>query len=346
MARDQLEEIELHMLQAQSFPRLLKVEWLELDGQISFHYKLSGKRMLSQRIHLRPFTMNDYYALLLAVVEALEDCKHYMLRAEGVLLHENYIFVGEEWEDIGLVYVPIRKEETSRTVREDLLSLAVRWTAHVEQVDGNGLQMVLHALDGEGGGGWAAMRSLLLEKLSEPYRIETSFSSAPVEMKGDPIRPFEPLEFYSIPEERHADAFVPAVSVIEDKPERDLGRFRWYAAAITVVAIAALWRYLYLEAPSGRTAMISAGSSLIVLGTVYAAWRWILHRQAAPAELAAVPVPQEEMGRGQQAPRWSSWSGQEPHHELDAPDSQFLPKVPKAAGLFRWDLQSSLQKPL
>ncbi|MBD2844320.1 FHA domain-containing protein [Paenibacillus sp. IB182496] len=167
IARDELIDVELHMLTAEQPPGLLPVEWMELDGELTFHYRLSGKRMLTHWLRLRPLAMRDYYTLLLAVVEALEACRDYMLRQEGVLLHENCIFVGDRPEQIGLVYVPARSTAEARSARTALLGLAVRWTAHVEQVDGDGLQRLLQAIDREE----ATLRELkvlLLELLAPP----------------------------------------------------------------------------------------------------------------------------------------------------------------------------------
>ncbi|MFS0723441.1 DUF6382 domain-containing protein [Paenibacillus sp. 1P07SE] len=161
IVRAELDELELSMLQAADMPRLLKMDWYDLDGRITFRYVLAGKRMLSHRLQTGPFTMRQYYQLMLTIVEALDDCKHYMLRSEAILLHEHYMYVGEAWSDIGLAYMPLR-EEPEQPVRERLMALAVRWTIHVEQVNGAGLQRMLREL-GTSSADWTGIRELLLE---------------------------------------------------------------------------------------------------------------------------------------------------------------------------------------
>ncbi|WP_020617713.1 DUF6382 domain-containing protein [Paenibacillus daejeonensis] len=180
IVREELDELELSMLQAAEVPRLLKMDWYDLDGHITFRYALAGKRMLSQRLQTGTFTMRQYYQLILAIVEAIEDCKHYMLRSEAILLHEHYMYVGDAWQDIGLAYMPLRVEPTL-PVRERLTGLAVRWTVHVEQVDGAGLQRMLREL-GHDIADWTDLRELLLELIALSGKPE----AAPVGQNTSP----------------------------------------------------------------------------------------------------------------------------------------------------------------
>jgi len=181
IVREQLDELELSMLQASEVPRLLRMDWYEMDGRITFRYALSGKRMLSQRLQTGPFTMRHYYQLMLAIVEALADCKHYMLRSEAVLLQEQYMYVGDSWQEVGLAYMPMR-EAASSSARQQLMGLAVRWTVHIEQVDGDGLQRMLREL-GSDTTDWTPLRELLLELIalapaSEQIRQRAGAASA------------------------------------------------------------------------------------------------------------------------------------------------------------------------
>nr|WP_269846532.1 DUF6382 domain-containing protein [Paenibacillus roseus] len=166
--RTNLDELELKMLQAEEIPGLLPVEWQEIDGMISFHYKLAGKRMLTHRLQLQTFTMSDYCVLLMSVLEALENCRPFMLRTEAVMLHEDYIFIGSSWQEIGLVYVPVTVGASHASPHGNLMNLAVRWAAYINSVDGPALQRILQTLDKETGT-WSALRKLLLEMISAPY---------------------------------------------------------------------------------------------------------------------------------------------------------------------------------
>jgi len=160
--RADMDEIDLYMLQAETIPRLLRVDWLEMDGCFQLRYSLTGKRMLSQRLMAEPPSMNDYYALLLGVIEALDECRQYLLRESCCLLDERYLFVGERWSDVWVAYVPLRDGCTKQPINETLLALAARWGARVTHVEGSGLQGVLKLLENPGTT-LSVLRSSLLE---------------------------------------------------------------------------------------------------------------------------------------------------------------------------------------
>ncbi|PZD94944.1 hypothetical protein DNH61_14975 [Paenibacillus sambharensis] len=178
MRRDELDEVDLQMLQAESSPRLLPVDWLEVDGGITFRFTITGKRMLSNVLQTKAITMQQYYELLLAVVEAMDDCRHYLLRESCCLLHENMMFMeGERFDGLRLAYIPMKdqamSEQTSVTAR--LLTLAVRWVARVPAVDGAGLQQILKLLE-QPGMPLSRLRELLLKLIGEPFAAAAAAS--------------------------------------------------------------------------------------------------------------------------------------------------------------------------
>lgn len=143
IARERLVPVELQMLQNSRPPRLLPVEWFEMDGMVSFRYALNGRKMLSHRLQLQPVSMQQFYTLLLAVVEALDECKHYMLRPEGCLLSDRFLFVGEQLTDIRLAYMPLRDNTGLERDYGSLLTLIAGLSAYVSSIDGTGLQLIL-----------------------------------------------------------------------------------------------------------------------------------------------------------------------------------------------------------
>ncbi|WP_219838689.1 DUF6382 domain-containing protein [Paenibacillus sp. R14(2021)] len=171
--REQLDSIEIQMLQNQRIPKLLPVEWVDIDGGITFRYPTNGRRILEHRLQTRQLTMFQFHTLLLAVVEAMDDSRHYMLRTECFLLHEQYIFVGESWDDIALVYVPIQGPRLAASAGEAVLAMAIRWVSVIEEPDGIGLQQVFQHLRGDFVS-WERLRQTLLALLGAGYREEMS----------------------------------------------------------------------------------------------------------------------------------------------------------------------------
>ncbi len=167
IGRAELDDIELHMLQSQRIPFVLPMDWLELDGRVTFRYRLDGYKMIRHRLQMQPLTMNQFYAILLGVADALDECRNYMLRPENFLLDEQFVFSGDRLHDIRLAYVPMKgKDWTAAPAAEGMLMLIIKLTAHVDQLDGNGLQRVLQHADAAK---WSLseLKSLLLELIGD-----------------------------------------------------------------------------------------------------------------------------------------------------------------------------------
>ena len=144
--RSELDELELQMLRSGSVPYLLPVDWLEIDGNCTFRYSLTDVTMLSHRLQREPLSMQNFYVLVLGLVDALIQCEEYMLRFDGCLLQDQFIFIGSSWQDIKLAYLPLAGE-SAVSRHTDLLSTIVRWTSYVDKIDGSGLKRLLHLMN-------------------------------------------------------------------------------------------------------------------------------------------------------------------------------------------------------
>ncbi|QYR20669.1 FHA domain-containing protein [Paenibacillus sp. sptzw28] len=369
ITRDQLEEVEIHMLQGQRVPKLLDVEWIDIDGFVTFRYSLTGRRMLSHKLQSQQMTMNDFYTLLLAIVEALDDCQHYMLRAAGFMLQEQYIFVGEDWDDIGLVYVPLRREGPASSAEEAVMTMAVRWIGYISQPDGAGLQQVFRHLRGEHVS-WHDLRQKLLTLLNSPYmqgaspstpafngESRANSSAAPVnnwqsnhwhsefggqgsaarkeQIPGQLDKSVQIVPSIVLPfRKRQADTIAPAskedaeqkpvnrledelpiVPIIGDKPDGGHSRKRWLLGAGLILAIALIWRYLYLSSPTQTSLLISLGLTVLAVAGLLI----YLRRESSDEDV------QEDVWRSGKA-----WAAEE---DGFVPDSTILSQG-KAAAVF------------
>ncbi|UVI31425.1 FHA domain-containing protein [Paenibacillus spongiae] len=302
IARADLDEVELQMLQGQPIPKLLKVEWINMDGNIQFRYPLSGRRMLSHRLQMQPISMTEYYALLLAVVEALDDCKHYMLREDGFLLLDQTVFAGERLDDIALCYVPLRNTSHfgSGSPGDAVLALAIRWIGYVTQPDGNGMQSVFRHLREERVS-WGSLRQTLLRQLSGPDR--SGYEQTPVPPANAGVHPqqtrlesqerqrvnpitneyaaayhneLQPSSFASTIEDsgirRQDKEELPLIELDIEEENKPAGRHSFITIAVYVIAVALIWRYLYLEAPSQTSLLISGGLTMLATAGAIAYW--------------------------------------------------------------------------
>ncbi|MCM3628824.1 FHA domain-containing protein [Paenibacillus glycanilyticus] len=304
--RDELDDLELQMLQSGKIPHLLPVEWLEIDGRVTFRYALAGRKMLLHRLQVQPLAMEQFYTLLLGVVEAFEECKHYMLRPEGCLLEDQYLFVGEQLNDIAVAYVPLKEgQHDGVTGSGDLLSLVVRWTAYIQDIDGAGLQRILQPLNGSK---WplAELRSVLLGLIGDAFiqttpkqvaeRVPLIFPDAPVAREPEIMEPksmisrtsYEPIPQANSSKAASMAQEIPLVEMEEQDPETANKKI-WLTAAVVVIAVACVWKYIYLSSHSQSSLYISLGLTLMGMAALY-----LVLARRLPAGLLAKEVSDDE----------------------------------------------------
>lgn len=140
---EELNAVQVRMLQQYSIERLLPIEFEAQDLKLRLRYNISGAKMLSQVLKYRRMSMSEYYDILLRTVLMLSDCKKYMLDEEKHVLHEDFIFVGEELADIRFVYLPTENVGLTGSVPERLKQLATTLIAFVDGMNAAGFQAIL-----------------------------------------------------------------------------------------------------------------------------------------------------------------------------------------------------------
>ncbi|MBP3965778.1 DUF6382 domain-containing protein [Paenibacillus lignilyticus] len=281
ISREQLDPIEIKMLQSQRIPKMLPVEWVDIDGKMTFRYRINGKRILLHRMQTQQLTMVQFYALLLGIVEALDDCKQYMLREDGFMLHEQYIYIGDHWEDPELVYVPLRDTSIVSSASEAVLAMAIRGVGYIVEPDGAGLQQIFQHLRGEYVA-WGQLRRTLLALLGSAYR-ESSGSgellqaARPVDavaalpssfvLKNEAVPPRVTNAFRREDENEHHQLDGGYELPLTELPvqERAASSIKpgWVLGAGVLLISAVIWRFLYLPSPSQTSLLICSGLTLM-----------------------------------------------------------------------------------
>src|SRR5690606_7288740 len=103
---------------------LLPLDWSEMDGHVTLRYAIQDRKLLAHRLLSGTFGMDELLGLMLGIVETLENCGHYLLKESCCLLEERFLFVGDDWNDAALAYVPVREPLIAKSAREQLLGLA------------------------------------------------------------------------------------------------------------------------------------------------------------------------------------------------------------------------------
>lgn len=118
-----LSTLQVRMLEANHIPKLLPLEIQEVDHRISLHYNLSAKRMLSHVVKVDGLSKQHFAKLMYAIVCALGESKDYMLYETGYVLKDNFIFIGSDWSDVYLTYVPLEFREVEDSTFKSLGTL-------------------------------------------------------------------------------------------------------------------------------------------------------------------------------------------------------------------------------
>ncbi|GIP22587.1 DUF6382 domain-containing protein [Paenibacillus sp. J22TS3] len=167
MLPGQLNRVQCGMITSASVPHLLKLDIKEIDLTVSLHYDITGKRRLSQCMKSEKISMLELYVLLLQLVNALDECKMYMLQPSNYWLHEDYIFMDGSMGmgKLYFTYLPLKEELAPEPVQSRLLSLITKLITSVSVLEGNGVQQMMQ-LCGSDLFSFAGFRKLLRELLA------------------------------------------------------------------------------------------------------------------------------------------------------------------------------------
>lgn len=172
---EELSRIQVGMLTSNRIPRMLPLFTREIDQNVTLQYDISGYKMLSQMLKSSQISLPVLYNLLFQLAEALAECRLYMLDPQNLCIHEDYIFIqGAMGQgELGLVYVPMMNSHAPQEKQTPQLfrDLVIKLMAHVQELEGEGIQRVLQLCDDER---WdiRQLRELLLELCTgQPVRL-------------------------------------------------------------------------------------------------------------------------------------------------------------------------------
>ncbi|MBO9596899.1 MAG: FHA domain-containing protein [Cohnella sp.] len=314
ITRDSVNWTQLRMLRHCEVPGLLPVESEELDGVVTFRYDLNGCRMLGEALRIVKWTMSDFMNALCRLAEALEDCRLYLLDANRILLSDEFIFMAGDGQEIRFTYLPV----TFEPVGEDRLErLVVRWMTRVEELDGQAVQQVLRIV---GAPDFAprTLRGFIRDYLAGSSR------AGPSETPHSPSISMMPAESY---EEIRSETEKPERTVPESdkrnrlpwrllqppsgdphalsellggdwlageanrpvKPVMDPHRRRTLTGVSAVAAVAAAWRFGYMDHPGQSGLLLALGVTVIALASVLLLWNGAPKRDEQPIAPKATP---------------------------------------------------------
>lgn len=291
-----LNEVQRNMVNSVAIPHLLRLEVREIDFNVTLHYEITGKRMLSQCLKSDWMTMTEFYSILLQIVKVLDSSKEYMLSSGNYLLDEDHIFVEDLLPSgtVYLAYLPLLHIPSDHSIAQSMLHLVNHMMTRIKNIEGSGIQKIIGLCGGElfsVTGLKDLLISLLLEEDSSegqgsnvhirdpgrrPRELDAPEVPMPPNSKNTSQVPFAAPEpsSSSVPNRInamssaniHEDALMEVGGGIHEEGAESRTEIKpayiWLGAALLVALI---WKLAYLDGPAGNGLYISAGSSLAVI---------------------------------------------------------------------------------
>lgn len=289
---EHLNRVQRNMLASVTIPNLLPLEVREIDFEITLHYEITGKRMLSQCIKSDWMTMTEFYSLLLQIVKVLDHSKEYMLTTGNYLLDEDHIFVEESLSSgmVYLVYLPLLHISEEQSIAQALLALVNRLMTRITDMEGFGIQKIISLCGGDLFS-VAGLKNLLTSLLLD---------EAPLQEYGTNMYPSEGRSRRATMahEQQRNSLNDPYLSIAENLPSRSKMNFLfdvtessgshsfgeeegdakneepevsraeikstylWLGAALLGAAV---WKFVYLDKPTDAGLYISIGGSAAII---------------------------------------------------------------------------------
>ncbi|SDN82014.1 FHA domain-containing protein [Paenibacillus sp. yr247] len=287
----ELSALQVKMLEANHIPKLLPLEIQEVDFRISLLYNLSAKRMLAHVLRVEGVSKHQFAKLMYAIVCALEESKNYMLYETGYVLKDNFIFIGSEWSDVYLTYVPLETITDEVSVFTSLEALMIQlslkmkdderkevdsWLASISQIQSlqEYKESLLTHMDE-----LSSVQEVLLisnpeiEQNQDEHSVQNSNTQAPyLKDLGLPKSLWNRNEVHRPVNHRSSIEMVP---MPKNVAMMDVGgglpislipldqRMRLIVLAVVILIAAFLWQN-YFSYPSAGTLQITAGISILL----------------------------------------------------------------------------------
>ncbi|MCA1294421.1 FHA domain-containing protein [Paenibacillus sp. alder61] len=341
----QFNRVQRSMLSSVSIPNLLRLDVREVDFEVSLHYEITGKRMLSQCLKQEKITMPELYGLLMQIAEALDDCKQFMLTPLNFYLDVDFIFVEEPLSSgiLYFTYLPFTETLSAESLSGALIGLITRLITSVSTMEGEGIQQLLRLCSDElfslsefkkllvrlmageepasaGGTGYHGPEKL-------PCRPDSRSSAATIkEYVPEQDVPASAGDLYTsisdIYGEEVCSAF-PGASEPGGRISQSSASSRVYTYIFggTVLAAALLWKLIYFDHPGSlnRSICLALTVLLIAAALLILRGRWSLLLGSRPLkvgdanknEMAEQADEDNEDSSWKQSWRWDHPSGSE-----------------------------------
>lgn len=302
---EDLRQVEVKMMGSTPIPHLLPLDIHELDLRIRFQYNIAGKRMLSQLLRTEKLSLQQFYALLLQLLSALDDSRFYMLRPHHYLLHPDFIFVDGSLQSgtLWFCYVPMQESFRQEPLQQQISMIVTNLVTSISELNGSGLQQIVQYCQ-DGSFNLPGLKTMLIQLLSgkqeaigdevnnmpassqnnlydNSYPLPlTRIQQQPRELKGYTEQ--EPgLSSLSVQRQQQSLPSYQAIMqpVAEENGDEDHSSTprKIYVPLVAVIVTILLWRFLYMDNASIEGMLyVCVGATLLIGDGVFLWWRGVM----------------------------------------------------------------------
>lgn len=239
------QELQLKMIQSNTIPRLVPMNFEEINGECTIAYKIDGLRKLRPLSKERPLSMQDYYSLFINLIQALQDSNNYMLDDQQYVLNEDYIYIGSGYHQVYLTYLPLKDIENKSPMYEDLKKLLLNIAGEVQGLKGVQFKMILSYIKDPG----FSLQGLkqLLSQMHDVQHEE-------VESENESLESVQTKEKTVL---KKVKKLPPLTSKI-----------RLYSVLFGVLALAIVWKLF-----GSSSVIVSTILSVLIIAAVFVYWK-------------------------------------------------------------------------
>jgi cell division protein FtsL len=277
---DDLDKLQLKMIQSNQIPSVLPLLIEERDFNINLYYKVENYKTFRNFARGKRISPDEFYQFLLAIIKVLEDSKIYMLNKENYVLNEDFIYVGNNLNDIYLTYLPLGNVSATMSLSDvlrelftdvsdivedlrtaDLQKLRSYFKEHRDNFDLSGLkarllevmEMDTAVTDNQG---------LKYRELEQIHHAREQISST-----AEPLNQnVYPLPNISHQPKSQIQKEITAKAIPKELPPMN-EREKVIILGVAVLAVAFMWK-IYLDAASEGLLYISLGVTLLIITVV------------------------------------------------------------------------------
>ncbi|MCM3768614.1 FHA domain-containing protein [Neobacillus niacini] len=143
---DELEDLSVKMIQANAIPPIVPLEIEEINLDVTLHYEITGRVPLEQYLSMRSLSLPDFYQLLEQIIGKFDESRDYLLNEQKFVIHEAFIFVKDNLEDVRLMYLPLQEIAGKVPIQLEFRQFMLNMVGRIRQLSGNGFQELLNYL--------------------------------------------------------------------------------------------------------------------------------------------------------------------------------------------------------